>query len=184
MQPERVASAAAGCKPADFELQGCRLKGVIRGHVEKNAVRRLLLVLGGLAVLAASFFATLLILDSMDTPRTPAEARNATRAEHARQLKAALEKFRATYNTYPTSPDFNDIGNLQDLVGGGYLTELPSDPQSANGKKYLYASNGTVFGLLFELEAGPDGTPAAGTCVSRGKADTSSFKGFAPDCPF
>ena len=148
-------------------------------------MRRLLLVLGGLAVLVGSFFATTLILDFMDTMRTPAEARNAMRAEHARQLKAALEKFRAAYKTYPASPDFNDIGNLhRDLVDGGYLAELPGDPQSANGKKYRYASNGSVFGLLFELEAGPDGTPAAGTCISRANTDTTSFKGFAPDCPF
>jgi hypothetical protein len=153
--------------------------------MENNAVRRFLLVLGGLGIVAASFFTTLLILNSLETPRTPVEMRNAIRAEHARQLKAALEKFRAAHKTYPASPDFNDISNLQrDLVGGGYLTELPNDPQSANGKKYRYASNGNVFGLLFELEAGPDGTPAAGTCISRAKTDTTSFKGFAPDCPF
>jgi hypothetical protein len=153
--------------------------------VENNAVRRFLLVLGALAVVAVSFFTTLLILNSLETPRTPVEIRNATRAEHARQLKAALEKFRAAHKTYPASADFYDISNLQrDLVGGGYLTELPSDPQSANGKKYRYASNGDVYGLLFELEAGPDGTPAAGTCISRAKTDTTSFKGFAPDCPF
>jgi hypothetical protein len=153
--------------------------------MENNAVRRFLLVLGGLGIVAASFFTTLLILNSLETPRTPVEMRNAIRAEHARQLKAALEKFRAAHKTYPASPDFYDISNLQrDLVGGGYLTELPNDPQSANGKKYRYASNGNVFGLLFELEAGPDGTPAAGTCISRAKTDTTSFKGFAPDCPF
>jgi hypothetical protein len=143
------------------------------------------MVLGGLAVLVGSFLATTLILDSMDASRTPAEVRNATRAEHARQLKAALEKYRAAYNTYPASPDFNDIGNLQrDLVGGGYLAELPGDPLSANGKRYRYASNGSVYGLLFELEAGPNGTPAAGDCVSRAKTDTASFKGYAPACPF
>jgi hypothetical protein len=153
--------------------------------METDAVRRFLLILGALGIVAASFFTTLLILNSMETPRTPVEIRNAIRAEHARLLKAALEKFRAAHKTYPASPDFNDISNLQrDLVGGGYLTELPSDPQSADGKKYRYASNGMVFGLLFELEAGPDGTPAAGACISRAKTDTTSFKGFAPACPF
>lgn len=154
--------------------------------MENDAVRRLLLVLGALGIVAASFFTTLLILNWMETPRTPVEMRNAIRAEHARLLKAALEKFRDAHKTYPASPDFSEIAlNLQkDLVGGGYLTELPTDPQSADGKRYRYASNGMVFGLLFELEAGPEGTPAAGTCISRGKADTASFKGFAPDCPF
>ena len=148
-------------------------------------MRRLLLVLGALGIVVASFFTTLLVLNSMETPRTPVEMRNAIRAEHARLLKAALEKFRTAHKTYPASPDFYDISNLQrDLVGGGYLSELPGDPQSADGKKYRYASNGNVYGLLFELEAGPDGTPAAGTCISRAKTDTTSFKGFAPDCPF
>ena len=153
--------------------------------MKNNAVRRFLLVLGGLGIVVASFFTTLLVLNSMETPRTPVEMRNAIRAEHARLLKAALEKFRTAHKTYPASPDFYDISNLQrDLVGGGYLSELPGDPQSADGKKYRYASNGNVYGLLFELEAGPDGTPAAGTCISRAKTDTTSFKGFAPDCPF
>jgi hypothetical protein len=175
-------SRKPNCNLSSFKLAG---EGAIRGHVEKNAVRRFLLVLGALAIVMASFFVTLLILNSMETPRTPAEMRNAIRAEHARQLKAALEKFKAAKKSYPASADFNDIGGLQgDLVGGGYLAELPSDPQSANGKKYRYASNGTVYGLLFELEAGPDGVPAAATCITRAKNDTASFKGFAPDCPF
>ena len=154
--------------------------------MENNAVRRFLLVLGALAIVVTSFFVTLQILNSLETPRTPVEMRNATRAEHARQLKAALEKFRAAHkNNYPASADFNDVSNLQrDLVGGGYLAEIPSDPQSAAGKKYRYASNGEVYGLLFELEAGPNGAPPAGICISRAKSDTTSFKGFAPDCPF
>jgi hypothetical protein len=170
------------CNLSSFKVAG---EGTIRSHVENNAVRRFLLVLGALAIVVASFFVTLWILNIMETPRTPAEIRNATRAEHARQLKAALEKFKAAKKSYPASPDFNDLGSLQqDLVGGGYLAELPSDPQGANGKKYRYASNGTVYGLLFELEAGPDGVPAAGTCISRAKTDTTSFKGYAADCPF
>jgi hypothetical protein len=153
--------------------------------VEKTAVRRLLFVLGALAIVVASFVATSLILNYSESQRSPSEVRNAIRAEHARQLKAALEKYRAARKSYPASPDFAEISNLQrDLVGGGYLTELPSDPQSANGKKYSYASNGSVYGLLFALEAGPNGTPAAETCISRAKTDTTSFKGFAPDCPF
>jgi type II secretory pathway pseudopilin PulG len=153
--------------------------------LEKNAVRRFLLVLGALAIVVAGFLATLLLLNYREGQRAPAETRNATRAGHARQLKAALENYRTAHKTYPMSADFIEVGNLQrDLVGGGYLTEIPSDPQDANGKKYRYASNGSVYGLLLELEAGPTGTPAASTCITRAKTDTSSFKGFAPDCPF
>jgi type II secretory pathway pseudopilin PulG len=117
--------------------------------LEKNAVRRFLLVLGALAIVVAGFLATLLLLNYREGQRTPAETRNATRAGHARQLKAALENYRTAHKTYPMSADFIEVGNLQrDLVGGGYLTEIPSDPQDANGKKYRYASNGSVYGLL------------------------------------
>lgn len=148
-------------------------------------MKRLLLALGALAIVVASFFATLQILNYSETPRTPAEARNAIRAAHARLLKDALEKYKAAHKTYPQTADFTDVGNLQkDLVGGGYLAEIPSDPLSASGKSYRYISNGTVIGMLFELEAGPNGTPAAGICVSRVKADSASFKNYGPDCPF
>jgi hypothetical protein len=132
-----------------------------------------------------SFFVTLLVLNIIEGQREPSEIRNAARAEHARQIKAALEKFKAAHKTYPASADFTDAGVLRrDLVGGGYLSDIPGDPQSADGKKYFYASNGDVYGLLFDLEEGPEGTPAAGTCLSRAKGDTTSFKGRAPDCPF
>ena len=148
-------------------------------------MRRFLLVLGALAIVVTSFFVTLLVLNSLEVQRTPPEMRNATRAEHARQLKAALEKFKAAHKTYPAVPDFVDVANLQkDLVGGGYLAEIPSDPQSASGKRYRYISNGTIAAMLFDLEAGPNGTPSAGTCVTRIKADSASFKNYGPDCPF
>jgi hypothetical protein len=152
--------------------------------VENNAVKRFLLVLGALAIVATSFFVTLSILN-YEPERTPVEMRNATRAAHARLFKDALEKYKAAHKVYPQTADFVDVGNLQkDLVGGGYLTEIPSDPQSASGKKYRYISNGTVAAMLFDLEAGPNGTPPAGTCVSRVKADSASFKNYGPDCPF
>jgi hypothetical protein len=153
--------------------------------VENNAVRRLLLALGALAIIAASFLATLQILNYSESQRTPAEMRNATRAAHARLLKDALEKYKAAHKAYPQTADFVDVDNLQkDLVGGGYLAEIPSDPLSAGGKKYRYISNGTIVAMLFDLEAGPNGTPSAGTCVNRVKADSANFKNYGPDCPF
>jgi hypothetical protein len=57
-------------------------------------------------------------------------------------------------------------------------------PLSASGRKYRYISNGTIVAMLFDLEAGPNGTPPAGTCVSRVKADSETFKNYGPDCPF
>lgn len=148
-------------------------------------MRRFLLVLGALAIVVASFLTTLQILNYVEVPRTPAEIRNATRAQHARLLKDALEKYKAAHKAYPQTADFVDVGNLQkDLVGGGYLAEIPGDPLSASGRKYRYISNGTIVAMLFDLEAGPNGTPPAGTCVSRVKADSETFKNYGPDCPF
>jgi hypothetical protein len=128
---------------------------------------------------------TLQILSYSEAQRTPAEIRNATRAAHARLLKDALDKYKAARKAYPQTADFVDVDTLQkDLVGGGYLAEIPSDPLSASGKKYRYISNGTVIVMLFDLEAGPNGTPPAGTCIHRVKADFASFKKYGPDCPF
>ncbi len=83
-------------------------------------MKRFLLVLGTLAILVTSFFVTLQILSYSEAQRTPTETRNAIRAEHARLLKVALEKYKADRKTYPASPDFNDVSTLQkDVVGAG-----------------------------------------------------------------
>ena len=147
-------------------------------------MRRFLLVLGGLAILVTSFFVTLQILNYMETQRTPAEARNAIRAEHARLLKAALEKFRAASKSYPASPDFNDISNLQhDLVGGGYLAEIPGDPQSANGKKYRYASNGNVYRPAVRTGGGAGRNAGRRDLPQPGKGRHDQLQGLCPGLP-
>jgi hypothetical protein len=149
-------------------------------------VRRILLASGGLAVVVASFFATLSILNYLDSRRSPGQVRDATRAEHARLLKGALEKYRAAHGKFPMLFD-NDVSDLQgDLVGGGYLTEIPSDPLSAKGRRYRYAANGvgSAYGLMFQLETATGAVPADGICLSRAKGQTGSFWGDPPACPF
>ena len=152
-------------------------------------MRRFLLVLGALAVVVASFFVTLLVLNSFDTPptpKTPAEARDAVRVQQVRTIKAALEKYRAERGKYPELPD-NDASDLQrDLVSGGYLAEIPRDPVSTGSKAgYSYSSNGKTYGLMVPMEAGGRGIPAGGACLARGKGDhSSSFWNNPPECPF
>ncbi len=163
--------------------------------MENNAVRRFLLVLGALAIVATSFFVTLQILKFSDTPPapptppaplTPLQAKDAVRVQQVRTIKAALEKYKADHGSYPVLPE-NDASDLQrDLVGGGYLTEMPKSPGPAGAKNGpLYSSNGKVFGLLVSLEAGAPGIPAGGGCLARADGDHSSkFWGNLPDCPF
>lgn len=152
-------------------------------------MRRLMLVLGALAIVVASFFTTLLILEFFHTPSaplTPPQARDAVRAQQVRTIKAALEKYKADHGSYPVLPE-NDTSDLRhDLVAGGYLTEIPRDP-SVHGPTSgrLYSSNGKVFGLLVTLEAGAPGVAAGGLCLARASGDhASSFWSNPPECPF
>jgi hypothetical protein len=55
-------------------------------------MRKLVLALGVVAILAGSFFGTLFIFDRMDA---------AERAEHAQIIKTALEKYRSARGSYP-----------------------------------------------------------------------------------
>jgi hypothetical protein len=157
--------------------------------MENNAVRRLLLALGALAIVVASFFATLQILNSFDTPptpATPAQARDAMRVQQVRALSAALEKYRSDRGKYPELPENDAIDLQRDLVGGGYLAEIPKDPTSAGSKSgYLYSSNGKTYGMMLPMEAGGRGIPAGGVCLVRAKGDHStSFWKNPPECQF
>lgn len=109
--------------------------------------------IGSLAVLAMSFFGTLHFLDSLNF-----QSLDSIRIEHAKSLKAALEKYRAVRGSYPSPFLDNDLADLKlALVDGGFISQLPVDPFWTNGKinKYRYRSDGTMYGLLFYLELGP-----------------------------
>jgi hypothetical protein len=137
------------------------------------ASRTALWTLGGLAIVAFFFFGTLLVLDYRDRNQSPEQARDALRAEHARLIKDALERYRTARGTYPVFPD-NPISDLKAaLVDTKYLASVPVDP--VTGKQYRYVSDGKVYGMLFSLETGASclvGTSGRG------------FWGNPPMCPF
>jgi hypothetical protein len=78
--------------------------------------RMAIISVGGIGIVAGFFFGTLLILDSID-----AASRDAIRAQHAKILKAALERYRATHGAYPSPFPDNSADDLKSaLVDGGY----------------------------------------------------------------
>ncbi|MDO8878570.1 MAG: hypothetical protein Q8M24_09905 [Pseudolabrys sp.] len=116
-------------------------------------MQRFVLVIGGLAITATSFFGTLHFLD-----QTNFQSLDAIREEDAKALKAAIEKYRTTHGKYPSPYKDNGVSDLKaKLVDGGFIAKLPVDPYWKNGKvnKYRYRSDGSSFGLLFHLELGP-----------------------------
>jgi hypothetical protein len=117
-------------------------------------MQRLALAIGAVAILALSFFGTLSLLDSWEF-----QSLDAVRIEHAKSLKAALEKYRAANGAYPGSnPESNLAALKSTLVDGGYIASLPVDPYWTSGRvnKYRYRNfDGSSYGLLFHMELGP-----------------------------
>lgn len=131
-------------------------------------MQRLFLAVGSVAILALSFFGTLYFLDSSEF-----QSLDAVRIEHAKSLKAALEKYRATHGKYPARTGVVDVADLKaELVDGGFIPNIPVDPYWKNGRvnRYRYRSEGTTYGLIFHLELGPCQTGA-------GPAATGEWQG-------
>jgi hypothetical protein len=138
-------------------------------------MRRLVLALGAVAILAGSFFGTLFILDRMGSLNP-----DSIRAEHAKMIKVALEKYRSARGTYPFPFWDNAVSDLKPLlVDTGYLEAIPEDPAPTGAaKQYRYASpDGKIFGLLFPLKLA-----AGGKCLTG--VGSRGFWSNAPDCPF
>lgn len=134
--------------------------------------------LGALLIMGLSFFGTLVALNYWD--QAPARARDALRAEHARQLKDALEQYRAARGIYPLFPDNSVVDLKPYLVDGGFLKSIPQDPLWPD-KPYRYttfAHDGQSYGLLFHVEQG-DGP----TCRTGVKIDPNWW-GRQPECQF
>lgn len=141
-------------------------------------------VLGGFAIVLALFYGTLPGLQWWDAqPSSLARAsRSATRAEHARLLRDALERFRSTNGSYPVLHN-KPVDDLKPaLVDGGYLKSIPAEPRY-NDKPYRYTTDGSPdgqrFGLLFPVEGG-------GLCVIEvGATSTGWWNGRPrPRCHF
>jgi hypothetical protein len=142
-------------------------------------MRRVWLILGGLTVFLTFFTGTLVILDYID----PAASRNRTRAEHAKLLGDALQKFKNARGGYPVGSGGLIDEIRKDVVDGGFLSAMPRDPK---GQSYSYVGGGDRYGLLFVLEAQPAlmGTRPALICLSGVKIKGQGAWGDPPECPF
>ena len=145
----------------------------------RRAVRWLLLGAGGFAVVAAFFFGTLYFLNQRD-----GGARDLVRAEHAKTIKAALENYFGARGVYPLFPD-NPVDDLKkDLVDGGFVRAIPSDPLGKEQQYRYVSSNGKSYGLLFHLEQANGKIPAGGTCLTGVGTSAKGWWSQPPDCPF
>lgn len=140
-------------------------------------MQRLVLAIGGFAVLVASFLGTLHLLDSFNF-----QSLDSIRIEHAKSLKAALEVYYTMHGKFPSPYPDSEIKDLRaPLVESGIISQLPIDPYWKNGRvnKYRYRSlDGSMYGLLFYMELGPcqTGVGAAATDPWGGRRVTT--------CPF
>ncbi|MBR1120198.1 hypothetical protein JQ628_01635 [Bradyrhizobium lablabi] len=145
-------------------------------------MRRLLQVVGGLAVIAASFLGTLAVLDLFNSGR----ANNELREQHIKSLSGALEKYRQARGFYPLRQDAPVDDLKRDLVDGGFIAAIPSDPAQPKGPQYRYAGGANTYGLLvtFEPQSYLIGTKAGFTCTVGVKIKGSGAWGDPPLCQF
>jgi hypothetical protein len=143
-------------------------------------------IAAALVIVVASFFGTLLAIDTYDPDFNGPWKRDRQRAKDAAVLKEAMETYRYSKGAYPVLPD-NDVDDLvKVLVTPGLLSSIPGDPLRATaGKKYYrVSSNGSAYGLLFQLERPADKVKAGGLCVTGVKVSGTGIWNGAPDCPF
>jgi hypothetical protein len=87
--------------------------------------------------------AVLLAIDSGRPPPSPDQLRAGT----AKQLMAALEKYRSAKGAYPVFAN-NRITDLKPaLVDGGFLSDIPRDLTDAQPMRYI-STTGTSYGIL------------------------------------
>jgi hypothetical protein len=92
---------------------------------------------------ALCVFAVLLVLDTGRPPPSPDQLRAGT----AKQLMAALEKYRSAKGAYPLLAN-NRLTDLKPtLVEGGFLNAIPPDLSDAQPMRYI-STTGTSYGIL------------------------------------
>jgi hypothetical protein len=84
-----------------------------------------------------------LVFDARRPPPSPDQMR----ADTAKLLMTALEKYRSARGTYPTLAN-NPVTDLKKpLVDGGFLNEIPRDLTDAQPMRYI-STSGTSYGIL------------------------------------
>jgi hypothetical protein len=132
-------------------------------------------VVGSLAILAVSFVGTIFAIDAYAPDLNGPWKRDRIRAADAVVLKAAMEAYKKAKGQYPIFGDNSTDDLAPALVGGKFLASVPRDPK---GTAYRVTSNGTIYGLLFQLERPP------GRCMTGVGISGTGAWGGPPDCPF
>jgi hypothetical protein len=144
--------------------------------------RVVLRIAGALAIVLVFFFGTLYVLDWWNSLPYP----DSVRADHANQIKAALEAYRVARGHYPAPFADNQLTDLKnELVDGKFIGAIPKDPTWGNGdNQYRYVSNGKSYGLLLHLQFPVGKIPAGGSCLTGVGTTSSGWWNNAPQCPF
>jgi hypothetical protein len=130
---------------------------------------------GGAAIVAAFFFGTLFLLNSMDS-----KTRDAQRTEDVKILKSALGQYRAARGVFPAPFPDNSADDLKAaLVDGGYLKSIPRDPLPP--RSYRYTTAGVTDGQRYGLKIS---TEREGDCVTGVGFESAGWWGRFPPCPF
>jgi hypothetical protein len=138
---------------------------------------------GGLVIVVVFFIGTLFAIDHYASDFNGPNIRNRLRAKHAELIMNGLEGYRKARSTYPVFPD-NEVDDLKPfLVEGGYLAAIPAEPlRQTHGRQYRYAAaaDGTVYGLLLNVESAQPTKLTPCLMGTRGRR----FWGDPPACPF
>ncbi len=104
--------------------------------------------------------------------------RDAKRAQHAGELRAALNKYYITKGGFPGPFPDNSVEDLKaPLVGGGYLDAIPHDPSPSNQYRYTNEKGGTRYGLRIPLDDGS-------FCITGVGFEGKGWWGNLKECPF
>jgi hypothetical protein len=149
--------------------------GLTRRVMSNRVVRIFLYGIGAAGVVAACFFGTLYVLNSMDI-----QSRDAIRVEHAKLLKDALNRYRAARGKFPTTFQDNPVEDLKPiLVDGGYLSAIPRDPLPT--QTYRYTTGSVTTGQRYALKISLEET---GQCLTGVDFVGMGWWAPTPLCPF
>ena len=103
-------------------------------------------IIKAMTLISAAALLVCLVLLAIDTGRPPPSA-DQKRADTAKLLMAALEKYRSAKGAYPILGNNLLIDLKPTLVDGGFLTEIPRDLTDAQPMRYI-SNTGTSYGIL------------------------------------
>jgi hypothetical protein len=110
-------------------------------------------IVRALALISVAAFCVSLVLLAIDLGHPPPTA-DQMRADTAKLLMAALEKYRSAKGAYPRLID-TPISDLKStLVDGGFLKEIPPDLRDAKPMRY-FSDTGTYYGILSTKNRSP-----------------------------